>query len=178
MATTSTLGVFPDISRVSQAVGRLRDAGYPITDISVLYPLTKSKDNEEKRHLVGDEKDRNPQTIATGATYGAIIGSVFGGLLGGAAAIAIPGIGPMMAVGPMIGALAGGLAGGLVVFDMPHEDTKQYEGRGKAGGVLVSVPSGYPERTVRARRILCECGAPNPVSVVLTREKHDETVER
>src|SRR5882724_7409971 len=121
MATISTFGFFPNSSDASEAVERLRQAGYLPTDISLLYPLAGTQKRDDAEHTVGDESDRNPQTIATGATYGAVVGSVFGFLVTGAAAIAVPGLGPTMAAGPMLGALGGGLAGGLAVFDMPQE---------------------------------------------------------
>jgi outer membrane lipoprotein SlyB len=175
MTTISTFGFFPDSSRASSVVERLREAGFLPTDISVLLPLAKSQQTGDKGHPVGDEQDRNPENIATGATCGALIGSVFGFLVGGAAAIVVPGVGPMMAAGPMVGALGGGLAGGLAVFDMPKEDATEYEGGVAAGGTLVSVHCEDPERIALARRIFVECGAQNPVSVTLTPEHEPVT---
>src|SRR5260370_1977490 len=140
--------------------------------------MSGAQERDDAEPTVGDEPDRNPQTIATGATYGAVIGSVFGFLVSGAAAIAVPGLGPTMAAGPMVGALGGGLAGGLAVFDMPQEDAKQYERAVAAGGVLVSVHCESPERIARARQIFTECGAKNPISVALSEEASDHAVKR
>jgi hypothetical protein len=69
------------------------------------------------------------------------------GLLAGIGALAIPGVGPFIAAGPIMGALAGlgvggavgGLVGALVGMGMPEYEAKRYEGRIKAGGVLLSV---------------------------------------
>jgi hypothetical protein len=62
-------------------------------------------------------------------------------------ALAIPGIGPLIAAGPIMAGLAGlgvggavgGLVGALVGMGIPEYEAKLYEGRVKNGGVLLSV---------------------------------------
>jgi uncharacterized membrane protein len=81
-----------------------------------------------------------------GAAAGALLGGI-GGLLVGLAALAIPGIGPIVAAGPIaaaltgagIGALTGGLLGALIDLGV-DEDSAEYYAEGiRRGGTLVTV---------------------------------------
>jgi hypothetical protein len=95
---------------------------------------------------------------------------VIGGALGwlaGVGALAIPGLGPFIAAGPIMGLLAGagaggaigGLVGSLVGMGIPEYEAKRYEGRIKAGAILLSVHCDDSEWVKRAKRILAETGA-------------------
>jgi hypothetical protein len=105
-----------------------------------------------------------------GATTGGVTGGVIGGALGwlaGVGALAIPGLGPFIAAGPIMGLLAGagaggaigGLVGSLVGMGIPEYEAKRYEGRIKAGAILLSVHCDDSEWVKRAKRILAETGA-------------------
>ena len=69
------------------------------------------------------------------------------GWLVGIGALAIPGIGPLVAAGPVVAALAGagaagatgGLVGGLIGAGIPEVEAKRYAGRIREGGYLISV---------------------------------------
>ncbi|MGE3539756.1 MAG: DUF2382 domain-containing protein [Candidatus Tectimicrobiota bacterium] len=83
---------------------------------------------------------------AVGAGIGAALGGV-GGLLVGLSALAVPGIGPVIAAGPLatallgagVGAAAGGLIGAMTDIGISEEHA-QYYGEGlRRGGVLVTV---------------------------------------
>jgi hypothetical protein len=88
-------------------------------------------------------------------------------LLAGIGALAIPGVGPLIAAGPIMGALAGlgvggtvgGLVGALVGMGIPEYEAKRYEGRVKEGGILVSVHCDSSEEISRAKDILKATGA-------------------
>jgi hypothetical protein len=84
------------------------------------------------------------------AGRGAVAGGLFGGLTGllvGLGALAIPGLGPIIAAGPLVGAITGILAGGatggivgaLLDAGVPHEHATALAGRVAQGAVLVSV---------------------------------------
>jgi uncharacterized protein (TIGR02271 family) len=83
---------------------------------------------------------------ATGATTGAAVGGV-GGLLLGLGALAIPGIGPIIAAGPLvaaltgagIGAMAGGMIGALTDVGVPEEEAGYYAEGVRRGGTLVTI---------------------------------------
>ena len=84
------------------------------------------------------------------------------GWLVGIGAIAIPGIGPLVAAGPVFAALAGagaggaagGLVGGLVGAGIPEIEAKRYAGRIREGGYLVSVHCDDSAWAKRAEEIL------------------------
>lgn len=88
-------------------------------------------------------------------------------MLAGIGALAIPGVGPLLAAGPIMGALAGlgvggavgGLVGALVGMGIPEYEAKRYEGRVKDGGILVSVHCDSSEEVSRAKDILKATGA-------------------
>ncbi|HHY47360.1 MAG TPA: hypothetical protein GX506_08710, partial [Firmicutes bacterium] len=84
------------------------------------------------------------------------------GLLAGLGALAIPGIGPIVAAGPLAatlsGAVTGGLVGGLVDLGIPDERGRYYEERVKQGGVLTAVKTDA-RKADEAARILRESGA-------------------
>ena len=85
----------------------------------------------------------------------------------GIGALAIPGLGPVIAAGPIVAALAGvgaggalgGLAGALIGLGIPEYEAKRYEGRVRNGGILLSVHCDDSEWTRRAEEILKRTGA-------------------
>jgi hypothetical protein len=94
------------------------------------------------------------------------------GLLAGLGALAIPGVGPLIAAGPIMGALAGlgaggavgGLVGALVGLGIPEYEAKRYEGRVKDGGILVSVHCDSSDEVSRAKDILKQAGGEDVAS--------------
>jgi hypothetical protein len=82
--------------------------------------------------------------VAKGAGIGAAIGGL-GGLLVGLGALAIPGIGPVVAAGPLlaaltgagVGAVTGGIVGALVDLGIPDEEAHIYSEGLRRGHVLV-----------------------------------------
>jgi hypothetical protein len=122
-------------------VTQLRADGISPSDISVLMP--------DKRNLHEFTHDRH-----TKAPEGEVIGSVVGGffvgalgLLAGIGALAIPGLGPLIAAGPIMGGLSGigagsvvgGVVGALVGSGIPEYEAKFYEARLRDGNILLAV---------------------------------------
>jgi len=89
------------------------------------------------------------------------------GWLAGIGALAIPGLGPLIAAGPIMAALTGaalggtvgGLTGALIGKGIPEYEAKRYEGKLKGGHALVSVHSEDAAETDRAKEIFEEAGA-------------------
>src|ERR1044071_833884 len=158
---TAAFGIYRDRVSVENAVDALRAADFRNTDISVLFP-----DNEGTKDFAHEKHTKAPEGTATGATSGAVIGGGLG-WLAGIGALAIPGLGPLIAAGPIVAALAGagaggaigGLAGALVGTGLPEYEAKRYEGRVKDGGILLSVHCDDSKWTKRAKQILEETGA-------------------
>jgi len=113
--------------------------------------------------------DDNDNDTAEGAAKGAATGGLLGGgagLLAGLGMLAIPGLGPVVAVGwlastavgAVAGALAGGATGGLLgaLKDAGHsdEDAHVYAEGVRRGGSLVSVRPDGDEEARMAERIL------------------------
>jgi uncharacterized membrane protein len=98
---------------------------------------------------------------AEGAATGAVIGGL-GGLVVGLAALAIPGIGPVLAAGPIasalvaagvgagVGAVAGGLVGALVDLGLSEEEAGYYAEGVRRGGTLLTahVPDHLSDRVM------------------------------
>jgi hypothetical protein len=147
--------------QAEQIVDNLKIAGFPSTDISVLFPDTHgSKDFAHEKHT------KAPEGAVTGAGAGGVLGGALGWLVG-IGALAIPGIGPFVAAGPImaalsgaaVGATVGGMTGALVGMGIPEYEAKLYEGKMKEGKILISVHSENSDDTERATTIFKNVGA-------------------
>jgi len=158
---TAAFGIFKSRMQAENCVDALLAAGYRNDDISLLAP-----DQDATRELATEKNTKAPEGATTGATAGGAVGGTLG-LLAGIGALAIPGVGPLIAAGPIMGALAGlgvgaaagGLIGALVGMGIPEYEAKRYEGRVKDGGILLSVHCDNSEWTSRAKEILERNGA-------------------
>jgi hypothetical protein len=157
---TAVFGIFPTRGAAEIAVDRLTAAGFSNQDVSVLMAdRTGSKD------FAAEKNTKAPEGTATGVGVGGVVGGTLG-LLAGIGALAIPGVGPLIAAGPIMGALAGlgvggavgGLVGALVGMGIPEYEAKRYEGRVKDGGILVSVHCDSSDEVSRAKDILKAAG--------------------
>ncbi|MBV8833977.1 MAG: DUF3341 domain-containing protein [Acidobacteriaceae bacterium] len=158
---TAVYGIYPTRGQAEHAVDRLIASGFRNEDISVLL-----QDNVGTKDFAHEKATKAPEGTTTGAVTGGVIGGTLG-LLAGIGALAIPGLGPFIAAGPIMGTLAGlgsggvigGIVGALVGMGIPEYEAKRYEGRIKAGGILLSVHSDNSEWTRKAKDILKETGA-------------------
>ena len=159
--TTAVFGIYSGTAQAERTVDRLIAAGFVSDDISVLLPDTKSS-----KEFAHEKNTKAPEGTTTGVATGGAIGGGLG-LLAGIGALAIPGLGPFIAAGPIMGALAGlgvggavgGLIGALVGMGIPEYEAKRYEGRIKAGGVLLSVHCDTSDEITRAKDLLKQTGA-------------------
>jgi hypothetical protein len=158
---TAVFGIYPSVTQAEMAVDRIIGAAFSSNDISVLLP-----DNQSSKEFAHEKNTKAPEGTATGVATGGVIGGTLG-LLAGIGALAIPGVGPFIAAGPIMGALAGagaggavgGLIGALVGMGIPEYEAKRYEGRVKAGGVLLSIHCNSSEEVSRAKELLRATGA-------------------
>jgi len=155
-------GIYSTRSAVENATESLIHAGFPASDISVLLPesLGGTKD-------MGTEKaTKAPEGATAGATSGAVLGGALG-LLAGIGALAIPGVGPLIAAGPIMATLAGmgvggavgGVTGALIGMGIPEFEAKRYEGRLQKGAILLSIHCDTSEEIDEAKEILKRTGA-------------------
>jgi len=161
MANKAVFGLYATRRQVENAVDELKVQGFRNTDISVLLP-----ENVGTKDFAHEKGTKAPEGIATGATSGAVIGGTLG-WLAGIGALAIPGVGPLIAAGPIIAALTGigvggavgGITGGLVGLGIPEYEAKRYEGRIKGGSILLSVHADDSKWIDKAEQILKSTGA-------------------
>jgi hypothetical protein len=152
----SVFGIFRNRMHVEQGLDALRAAGFRPEDVSVLLP-----ENLGNKDLGVEKATKAPEAAATGGAAGAVAGGVLGWLVG-VGALAIPGVGPLIAAGPIMAALAGAgagaalgsVSGGLIGLGIPEYEAKRYEGRIKEGGILLSVHCDSGDWADRAKQVL------------------------
>jgi hypothetical protein len=158
-------GLYSDYDSAERGIRRFHDEGYAQDRIGVV---------ARDRDKAGKLADETGSDAAAGAATGAVAGGVLGGLTGllvGLGALAIPGIGPVVAGGVLastfgiaggtavagagIGAAAGGLIGALVGLGFSEEEATYYDRGVREGRYLVTVD----DDDGRAARIFDETGA-------------------
>jgi len=157
---TAVFGIYADRAAVEEALQHLRRAGFRETDMSVLVP-----ENQGTKDFAHEKNTKAPEGVTSGVVAGGITGGVLG-LLTGIGALAIPGLGPLIAAGPIVAALAGagavgtlvGFVGALVGLGIPEYEAKRYEGRIREGGVLLSVHCDDDHWVKRAKDVMRETG--------------------
>src|ERR1700733_1231114 len=158
---TAVFGIYRTPEDAERAVDALIGNGFSSGAISVLLP-----DNESTRAFAHHKDTKAPEGTAVGATTGGVVGGALG-VLAGIGALAIPGVGPLIAAGPIMAGLAGlgvggavgGLVGALVGMGIPEYEAKRYEGQVKNGGTLLSVHCDTSEQVSRAKDLLKGPGA-------------------
>jgi hypothetical protein len=161
VANKAVFGIYTTRRQVENAVDELKAQGFRNTDISVLFP-----ENVGTKDFAHEKGTKAPEGMATGATSGAVVGGALG-WLAGIGALAIPGVGPLIAAGPIIAALTGvgvggavgGIAGALIGLGIPEYEAKRYEGRVKTGNILLSVHADDSKWIDKAERVLKSTGA-------------------
>lgn len=160
-------GLFDDRGDAERAIDDLKMAGFRGDQIGVAL-----RDRTAQGEMIED----TGTSAATGATAGLVGGGLLGGLVGflvGVGALAIPGIGPVVAGGVLastfgiaggtavagagIGAATGGMIGALVGLGVPEEEATHFESGVRHGHTLVTV--GAEGRAIEAMEILERHGA-------------------
>jgi len=153
---TAVFGIYTTVASADLATDSLVKAGFSAADVSALLP-----ENLGSKPIATEKNSKAPEGAATGAGSGAVLGGTLG-LLAGIGALAIPGVGPLIAAGPIMAALAGmgvggavgGLTGALIGMGMPEYEAKRYEGRLKKGGILLAVHCDTSDQIKRAKEIM------------------------
>lgn len=157
----AVFGIYSTRTAVENATDSLVQAGFPLSDISVLLPESLGGPKD-----MGTEKaTKAPEGAAAGVTTGGVIGGTLG-LLAGVGMLAIPGLGPFIAAGPIMAGLAGlgvggavgGVTGALIGMGIPEFEAKRYEGRLKKGGILLSVHCDTSDEIKRAKEVVERTG--------------------
>ncbi|MBW4560959.1 MAG: histidine kinase [Mojavia pulchra JT2-VF2] len=141
------IGVFSHHRDAEAALTELRDAGFSMNRVSII-----AKNSNGNQIAGGDQNfgagNKADEGAKAGAATGAALGGL-GGLLVGLGALAIPGIGPVIAGGAVatalattltggaVGAAAGGIVGALAGLGIPEDRARVYSDRFQKGDYLV-----------------------------------------
>jgi hypothetical protein len=153
---TAVFAIYSTRAAAEQAANALLNASFTSGDISVLLP-----ENLGPREIGTEKASKAPEGAAAGAGTGLVLGGTLG-LLAGIGALAIPGVGPLIAAGPIMATLAGmgvggtvgGFTGALVGLGIPEYEAKRYTGVIQNGGILLSVHCSTSDEVSRAKNIL------------------------
>lgn len=154
--------LFPEAAQAREAVHALKQAGFGGEEIGLAL-----RDRDEQGALRVETGAQAAADIGQDAASGGLLGGLVG-LLVGAGALAIPGIGPVVAggvfasvlgstaVGAGLGVVGGGIIGSLVHLGMTEHEAHYFASGFHQGGVLVTVhPQG---RDAEAAAILSGLG--------------------
>jgi hypothetical protein len=153
--THTVAGVFDEPRHAEMALNGLKEAGFTPDQVSVV-----AKDTRDTQTMV--ERSDMAGAETSGATAGAFLGGITGGIAGwlvGIGALAIPGIGPIVAAGALattlggaaVGAVAGGLLGALVGAGIPEDDARSYETHVSEGRILITAQASTGQQAQEAR---------------------------
>ena len=145
-----------DSSHAVLILNQLQRGGISANEISVMH-------SDGKGHLATENSTKAPEGAAAGAGTGALLGGAVG-WLAGIGALAIPGLGPLIAAGPILGALSGlavggtvgGLTGGLIGMGIPEYEAQQYERHLRDGKVLISAHAATSEQATMIRKLMTD----------------------
>jgi uncharacterized membrane protein len=143
---------FEDADEAQGAVSELETAGFTAEDMGYV-----AHDGSGRLAQRLQTQDSPGSRSATGATVGGVSGAILG-----VAALAVPGIGPVIAAGPLamalagagVGAATGGVLGALADIGVPETDAKNWAQKVEQGGSLVTVRvnEGTHDRAIRVLR--------------------------
>lgn len=161
--TTHTIvGFFPTRQEAETAVSELVRDGFSRDRISIVASHRPAGTRAGDTPNIGPiEETGSLEDTGEKAAIGGMAGFIIG-----IAALAIPGVGPLIAAGPLAAALTGAAAGaatggliGVMTKDgVPEAEARRYTKAISSGRVMVSVYS-EPERVDLAAGILDRCGA-------------------
>lgn len=142
-------GLFETQTSAERALQDARSAGIAPDRLSVI-----ARDKERAREVANETGAEVATGTATGAGIGAILGGAAGWLVG-IGALAIPGIGPIVAAGPIaaalgvagttaaagagIGVVTGGIIGALTGWGFSEAEAKAYQDGVEHGEILLAV---------------------------------------
>jgi hypothetical protein len=156
---TIAVGAFEEPEGAAEAIRALQDAGFDREHVGLA--VLQAPDGE-------DIPEADLHRVRIDETTGILAGGMLGGIAGwllGAAAVAVPGLGALVAAGALVGALggagigaaAGGLIGTLVDHGVSHEEAEFYHEQVRLGSTLVIVRDAG--RSDEAQAIMRQHGA-------------------
>jgi len=170
---TTVAALFANRADAERAIEGLRDAGFTREQIGIAL-----RDRTAQGEMVEKTGTHAAEGAATGLVGGGLLGALAGYLVA-TGALAIPGIGPVVAGGVLastfgiiggtavagagIGAAAGGILGALIGMGIPEHEARHFESGLRSGGVLVTVTA--PGRAADAVAVLERFGGDTGASL-------------
>lgn len=139
-------GMFRDRQSAESAYNSLHERGYSQDEINLMM-----SDETRKTHFENSDQDtelgnKALEGAGTGSAIGGTAGAIIGAIAAIGTAVALPGLGLVIA-GPLAaglagagaGGLTGGIVGALVGSGIPEDRAKEYEAGVKNGGIVMGV---------------------------------------
>ncbi|MGB4399901.1 MAG: hypothetical protein WBJ10_11060 [Daejeonella sp.] len=140
-------GMFRDRQSAESAYNALHERGYSQDDINLMM-----SDDTRKKHFENSDHDDTElgnkalEGAGTGSAIGGTAGAIIGAIAAIGTAVALPGLGLVIAgpiaaglAGAGAGGLTGGIVGALVGSGIPEDRAKEYESGVKDGGIVMGV---------------------------------------
>ena len=161
MSKNFVTGFFKTRAAAEAAVDAIMKRGYTRDDISVLM-----SDSTQSKEFAVQAKSHAADGLGIGGAIGGTVGAVLAAIVGVGTAIAVPGLGLVVA-GPIAAALAGagagattgGLIGLLVGTGIPEHRAKVYDSGVRGGGILLGVEAKTGEEVEKLETLLEDIGA-------------------
>jgi hypothetical protein len=165
----ATFGLAKSEDQASSIVNQFKGAGFPENDISVL--LLDKTGNRRFAHV---QHNKALEWAAVGGGSGIVLGAALSCLMA-LGILAIPGVGPLIAVGPIIaaltgagaGAVAGGVIGSIIGMRMLAFEAIQYQAEMGGGNILISVLTGTATERDRVKAIFDNAGSVTAAEAVV-----------
>src|SRR5437016_6558742 len=154
-------GLFNNRVAAESAVDAILKRGYTRDDISVLM-----SDSTKNKEFAMQTRSLAAGGLGVGGAIGGTVGAVLAAIAAVGTAIAIPGLGLVVA-GPIAAALAGAGAGGatggliglLIGTGIPEHRAKVYETGVRGGGILLGIETNTSEEVDKLETLLEDIGA-------------------
>lgn len=139
-------GVFRTRDDAEKAYNSLLSRGYNADQIILLMSDKTHREQFKESDRKTEMGSKAAEKAGVGSAIGGTTGAVVGAIAAIGTAVALPGLGLVVA-GPIVaglagagaGGIAGGLIGALVGSGIPKEDAESYQGALNQGGIVVGV---------------------------------------
>jgi hypothetical protein len=149
----SITGIFSSPTGARRAADRLRAAGVPGDQLTILFPNTSERDAD--REVPTEDAESPGMGAALGGTVGAAVGLA-------TASLVLPGLGPILVAGALAAA-GGGALGNLfeekLTAGLPHDELRRYMAAVRDGRSVVVVVTDSDAHAETARSALEGAGA-------------------
>lgn len=139
-------GMFRDRESAERAYNSLHSRGYTQDDVNLMMSDETRKTHFEKSDQDSELGNKAMEGAGAGSAIGGTAGAVIGAIAAIGTAVAIPGLGLVVAgpiaaglAGAGAGGLTGGIVGALIGSGIPEDRAKKYESGIKEGGIVMGV---------------------------------------